>query len=385
MIVAPLFVAKNTWSDEIDKWPQFKSITYSFVLGTEKERINALSKDVDIYITSRDTVQWLLLKKSNFDFIIVDESSSFKNSSTQRFKALKKFTSEYIVLLSGTPAPRSLLDIWSQAYLIDRGERLGKTISSFRNDYFFANPYDKYSLIPISEKTISNRVSDIFLTIDEKLYSDIPSVLSTIVSVELPKRIFNEYKKFERELVCLFDETTVVAVNIAVLQNKLLQYCNGAIYDTDKNIIEIHSEKLDALAGILDDNEGNIIVVYQLKSDLLRIRERFPHAEAMNGSSEQVARWNQKKIKLLLCHPASAGMGLNLQYGGNIIVWFSMTWNLQDYIQMNARLHRSGQEKSVSIIHIIAKNCIDEKILKTLNSKNVTQKQLIQNLIKICT
>lgn len=379
LIIAPLRVTNHVWHNEIQKWDHLKHLTWSIVTGNEKQRIESLNKKADIYLINRENVQWLYDQKSTtWDMIVIDESSSFKNSTSKRFRALKRFKYEYMVQLSGTPSPNGLLDLWSQFYLLDGGNRLGKTIWEYKFNYFFPD-YHGYNFTPIDSSLIYKAILDITLSMQSEDYIKLPSKIDIITKVNIGS--YSTYKLLEKEFTALIKDTEITSFNAATLTNKLLQFCNGAIYDKDKNIIEIHNAKLDALKDVIEDNPNeNILVAYNFKSDLKRLLERFPTALILDKSGTNIDDWNKGKIKLLLCHPSSAGKGLNLQHGGNIIIWFGLTWNLEDYVQFNARLYRQGQSKPVIINHIIAEDCIDEKIMNVLEQKDFNQQALFNAL-----
>lgn len=380
LVIGPLRVINNVWHNEIHKWEHLKHLTYSLVIGNEKQRLEALNKQADIYLINRENTAWLYSQNNNWDMIVLDESSSFKNASSKRFKALKKFKYDYIVQLSGTPSPNNLLDLWSQIYLIDHGKRLEKSMYLYKGRFFFSD-YSGYNYKPIYPPCIFNAISDITLSMKAEDYIQLPDKIETATKVKLSYSHLKKYKEIKKEFITNLGDKEITVANAAVLSNKLLQFCNGAIYDENKNIIEIHDVKLDALEDLIEDNpDENILVAYNYKSDLIRLQKRFKHAIVMDKDSKNVDLWNKGKIKLLLCHPASSGKGLNLQQGGHIIIWFGLTWNLEDYLQFNARLYRIGQSKPVIINHIIAENCIDEVIMKVLNNKNVNQNILLNAL-----
>lgn len=378
LIIGPLSTVSNTWHTEIEKWAEFEHLTYSICTGNEKQRLVALNADVDCYIINRENVKWMLDNGfSKYGFIVVDESSSFKNASSIRFKALKKFTSRYMILLSGTPSPRSYFDIWSQIYLLDGGKRLGKNFHQFRNRYFKAD-YMGFNWKCTDSGVIIDKIKDISIFYDSDDQLTLPDKMSLNTHVGIPML---KYHKYRDEMYLNVRGEELTAFNRGVLTNKLLQYCNGAVYNEDGKTVHIHDVKLHALSDIIDNNANeNIIVAYNFKSDLCRLTKRFKDAVVMDNSNEMIKRWNNGHIKLLLAHPASSSMGLNLQQGGNVIVWFGLTWNLEHYLQFNARLHRQGQTKPVIVNHIVAKNCMDDKLLYNLNIKDITQQKLLDNL-----
>lgn len=388
LVIAPLLVANNVWHKEIQKWEHVKHLTWSIVTGTEKERLAALDKNVDIYIINRENIPWLYKLQPPycceffsllFDFIVIDESSSFKNPSSQRFKALKNFKCDYLVELTGTPSPNGLLDIWSQYYLLDQGKSLGTTMTAYKQKYFYPDYYG-YKWTPKDPEQIYKAIEHLTISMKEEDYIDLPERIDLITPITIPE--YQKYKELEKEFFLEWQNNQIAAPSIPVVMNKLLQFCNGAIYDEKKNIIEIHQAKLDALETIIEDNPNeNILVAYNFKSDLKRLQNRFKDVVVMSNDETIIDQWNKGRIKLLLCHPASSGKGLNLQEGGHIIIWFGLTWNLEDYLQFNKRLHRPGQLKPVIINHIVAQNCIDERVMKVLSQKNQTQEDLLNAFI----
>lgn len=377
LVIAPRHVANTVWHNEILKWEHLKGLTYSVCTGNEKQRLKTLNENVDIYIINRENIVWLFEQgyANKFDFIVVDESASFKNPSAKRFKALKKFKCEYLVELSGTPNPNGLLDIWSQIYLLDQGESLEKYITHYKDKYFNVDR-SGYKFTAKNPEIIYKKIEHLVTSMRAEDYLELPEKNYVFTYVDLPN--MKDYRYFKKNMVINIKDTTIIAETEAVLGNKLLQFCNGAIYDEFGNTHEIHNAKLDVLEDILEDNPNdNFIVAYNYKSDLERIKKRFKQAVVMDKKSSQVELWNKGQIKLLLCHPESCGEGLNLQFGGNMIIWFGLTWNLKSYLQLNARLHRQGQTKPVIINHIVAKSCEDERVIKGLNLKNIQQEELL--------
>ena len=381
LVIAPKKVAEETWSAEIEKWGF--ELAYSKVLGTTKKREQALAEEADIYLINRENIVWLVeyyKTKWPFDFVVIDELSSFKSSKAKRFRALRKVRPkiERVVGLTGTPAPNSLIDLWPQMYLLDRGERLETSQTRYKNKYFYPDKQNghivySWGLRPGSEEAIYGQIEDICISMKAKDYLKLPPRTDNVVRVQLSN--LATYKQLEQDLVLDFKGREVTAANAAVLVNKLLQLANGAIYDDDKQTIRIHDDKLDALENIVEDSQGQpILVFYQYQHDLDRIKARFPQAEEL----EDLDRWNQGEIPILLCHPQSAGHGLNLQKGGHIIVWFGLTWSLEYYQQANARLDRQGQTEPVIVHHLVAKNTIDEKVLQVLQGKEEKQDMLLE-------
>lgn len=379
LIIGPLKVVNNVWHNELQAWEHTKDLTYSIITGSAQRRAEAISEVADIYLINRENIMWLYENNhTSWDVIIIDESSSFKNAASKRFKALRKFKYEYMVQLSGTPSPNGLLDLWSQIYLLDHGERLGKNIYMYKY-FYFNSDYFGYKFTPKDPELIYNKISDITLSLKSEDYLELPPKIELVTKVEIDS--YKEYKKLERDFILSLKEKDIIALNAGALSNKLLQFCNGAVYDEQKNIVEVHNSKLEALNSIIEEHPTEpILVAYNYQSDLKRIVKHFKEAEVMDKAGNNMVRWNKGEIKLFLCHPASCGKGLNLQAGGRIIVWFGLTWNLEDYLQFNARLHRQGQVRPVVINHIVADGCIDEVVIKLLQEKNMSQDSLLQAL-----
>lgn len=392
LVIAPLRVAEDTWSTEVEKWDHLKHLKISKILGTKKQRKEALNKDADIYVTNRENVDWLVCECFDswiWDMVIIDELSSFKSSKAKRFRALKKVRPYFkrIVGLTGTPAPNSLIDLWPQIYLLDGGQRLGKTITGFKDRYFNPgrrNGYVVYNweLKQGAEEAIQNKISDICISMKADDYLDIPERIDNRVEISLSKKALEIYKKLEKELVIEIAEEDITAANSAVLTNKLLQMANGAIYSESKEVVNIHDEKLGKLEEIIDTSNGkSVLVFYNFKHDYNRISEMLTKKKITYqtlNDSEDIKKWNEGEIQVALLHPASAGHGLNLQYGGNIIVWFGLTWSLELYQQANARLHRQGQKEIVIIHHLISKGTVDEDVMNALANKEVNQNMLLE-------
>jgi len=389
LVIAPLRVANSTWAQEAEKWDHLKHLKVSVCTGFEKARRSALHREADVYVINRENVVWLVdlyKKKWPFDCVIVDESSSFKNPSAKRFRALKKALpyTNYMVLLTGTPSPNSLMDLWPQMYLIDFGESLGRTITGYRQRFFEQDFMGyRYTIRDGCAEKIHNLISDRVISMSAEDYLDLPDRIDLETKVELPAGVMKRYKELEKTLLAELETgEEVEAVSAAALANKMLQFSNGAAYhDEHKNWAEIHKEKLDALADIVEDNpDENMLVAYNYRFDLERLQKRFPQAVVLDKEHETIERWNRGEIKMLLAHPASAGHGINLQRGGSMSVWFGLNWSLELYQQFNARLHRQGQTKPVRIIHIVAKGTIDERVLMVLKDKDATQASLLNAL-----
>jgi SNF2 family DNA or RNA helicase len=318
--------------------------------------------------------------------VVIDESSSFKNATSKRFKALKKILpmTEYMVLLTGTPSPNGLLDLWPQTYLIDQGETLGRTMTAFKQRYFETD-YMGYKHTPRagSPERIYELLEPMTISMSAEDYLELPDRIDLIESVQLPPAAMKAYQVFEATLLAqLPDGEMIQAMNAAVLANKLLQNANGALYtDSLGNWVEVHSAKLDALVELVEQNSNeNLLIAYNYKSDLERIQKKFPYARVLDKDPQTVVDWNAGRIKMLLAHPASAGHGINLQHGGSMIIWFAMNWSLELYQQFNARLHRQGQSKPVRVVHMVVANTIDERVMTVLSGKNATQSDLLRAL-----
>ena len=387
LVIAPLRVARSTWPDEIAKWDHLNDLTYSVAVGTEKERLEALRKNVEIVIINRENVDWLVNKSGyrfNFDMIVIDELSSFKSYSAKRFKALLKVRPyvERIVGLTGTPSSNGLMDLWAEYRLLDFGERLGRYITRYRLKYFTpdkrsATVIFSYKLLPGAEDEIYNAISDITISMKAKDYLKMPDLIINEVTVDLDLAERRTYETLRKEMVVQISEQEEIdAVNAASLSGKLLQMANGAVYDEDKRVLRIHDKKLDALEDLIEAANGKpVLIAYWYKHDLERIKERFKVREILND--QDIRDWNNGKIDVAVIHPASAGHGLNLQQGGSTMIWFGLTWSLELYEQANARLYRQGQNETVVIHHIITKGTIDEDVMLALKRKEKMQNALI--------
>ena len=386
LVIAPLRVAKNTWTDEIKKWEHLSTLTYSLIVGNENERLSALNEKADIYIINRENVDWLVNKsgyKFDFDMVVIDELSSFKNHQSKRFKSLMKVRPfvKRIVGLTGTPSSNGLMDLFAEFKILDMGKRLGYFIGQYRNTYFKPDKMNgpivySYKPLPNAENAIYEKISDITVSMKANEYLKMPELLTSNYVVELSNSEKNQYDEMKKSLVLEITDGEITASNAASLSNKLCQLSNGAIYDDEQNIVEIHDRKLETLEDIIESMNGKpLLIAYWYRHDLERIKSRFSVREIK--TSEDISDWNDGKIPVALIHPASAGHGLNLQNGGSTLVWFGLTWSLELYQQTNARLYRQGQKNTVVIQHIITKGTIDEQILKALQKKNKTQADLI--------
>lgn len=393
LVIAPLRVAEDTWSRESEKWEHLNHLRISKILGPPAARRKALAKEADIYIINRENVVWLTNELSgvgnewDFDMVVIDELSSFKSSKAQRFRALKKYItrSERVIGLTGTPAPNGLIDLWSQIYLLDGGERLGKTVSGFRERYFMPNQRNATTIFNYkpkdgAESSINEKIEDICVSMKAEDWLEMPERIDTVQTVKLSPKEKKEYEKFEQESYLEFMEGEVTAASAAALTNKLLQYSNGALYLPDGGYVKTSDKKLEVLEELVDTSSGKpILCFYSYKHDYERILKKFSFARKLKDSND-IQEWNEGKIPLLLAHPAGAGHGLNLQSGGNIIVWFGLTWSLELYQQANARLYRQGQQNAVIIHHLITEGTADERVLNSLQGKEDVQEGLLQAL-----
>ncbi|WP_150138458.1 DEAD/DEAH box helicase [Candidatus Enterovibrio escicola] len=390
LIIAPLRVALHIWPTELRRWEHTKHLSFNLITGTPSQRNIKLATKSAIHIINRELVAWLvnlLGDKWPYDMVVIDEASSFKSPKAQRFKALKKILSKIdrMVELTGTPASNGLMDVWSQVYLLDKGKRLGKTFSKFRDRYFIGD-YMGYSFEPRpnTEETIYAKLQDVCLTLSAEDYLTMPKKINNIMPLSIPPKAVKQYKELEKEFLLELEQGMIEVSNAATLTNKLLQFSNGAVYTDDKRNFEIvHDAKIEALDEIIQEAVGQpVLVAYNYKSDLVRVLQKFPQAEHITNATDTLDRWNAGKVPILLAHPASAGYGLNLQHGGNIMVWFGLNWSLELYQQFNARLHRQGQTKPVFIHHLAVTDSIDMTILEVLQGKYITQKALLDALKK---
>lgn len=387
LIIAPLRVAQSTWKDEIEKWDHLNLLRYSIAVGDEKERLKALKQNSDIYIINRENVDWLVTKSGidfNFNMLIIDELSSFKSHTSKRFKSLLKIRPyfERVVGLTGTPSSNGLMDLWAEFRVLDLGERLGRYITHYRNEYFLPDKRNgavifSYKPQPNAEERIYRRLADITISMKSTEYLKMPELILNDLEINLGEEDQIKYKKFKKEMVMTIQEKEIDAINAASLSNKLIQLANGSIYDKDKKFYEVHNKKLDKLEEIIESANGKpVLVAYWFKADKERIEKRFKVREIK--TADDIKQWNKGMIDLALIHPASAGHGLNLQSGGSTLVWFSLTWSLELYQQTNARLYRQGQKDTVVIHHLITKNTIDEDIMKSIKRKDKTQEALMK-------
>lgn len=392
LVIAPKKVAEATWSKEAEKWDHLKHLRISKILGTESKRIRAVNTPADVYVINRENVPWLVDHYRNdwkFDMVVVDELSSFKSNKAKRFKCLtwvrphiKKF-----VGLTGTPAPNGMMDLWAQVYLLDGGERLGRTITAYRQAYFIQNTHGgNFSTFEEKQEAaeeIRQRISDICISMKAEDYIKLPDRTDVVVPVELDSKARKMYDKFEKEMFLQIDEDNLDAGTAAVLSNKLLQMCNGAVYG-ENNVVEIHNCKIEAFMELVEAAQGQpMLVFYNFKHDLDRLKIALAKTKLTVGelkSPKDIDKWNNKELNILLAHPASAAYGLNLQAGGNHIVWFGLNWSLELYQQANARLYRQGQKDKVIIHHLVVDDSTDELVMNALKEKSGTQEALLSAL-----
>lgn len=391
LVIGPPRVVSKTWPNEVAEWAHTRGLTYTVVTGTPKRRLELLRKPTDLHLISCDSVKWLveMLAQRKIDFrwdtCIVDESSKFKTPSSQRFKELRRIAAFFdrFVILTGTPAPNGLYDLWSQIYLLDQGQRLGATQKAFKDRWFTYDPTTGKTLPrKHAPEQIQNAIRDICFTLRSDDYLQLPERIENIIEVELPDDVMQTYKKFEREYVLSVTEgVNIEAITAATLTNKLLQLANGVVYDAEKNQHEFHKQKIEALRDIVDEAQGEpVLVAYNFKSDLRQILATFPQAKVLGKDNALIDEWNAGKVPMMLAHPQSAGHGLNLQFGGHIAVWYALTWSLEAYQQFNKRLHRQGQTRPVLIHHLIARNTADRVVFQALQRKDATQNALLDAL-----
>lgn len=398
IVIAPKRVAESVWEEEAKKWAHLKHLTFSKIIGNQTERVEALKRKADIYILTRDNVAWLCAYfgggKIPFEMCVIDELSSFKSYKSERFKALRAARPFFkrVVGLTGTPAPNGLIDLWPQMYLLDRGQRLEKTITKYRETYFRPGRTNghivyNYDLMKDSEFLIHKKIEDICISMKAEDYLEMPYRTDNYIELKMPQKLKKQYQDFEKEKILeVFSKeegnTEISVLNAATLSNKLLQFANGAVYDEDRNVHEIHSIKLDALEEIIEDSNGKpVLIAWTYQFDRDRILERLKKYKPRQlKNNKDIEEWNNGKIQVMLAHPASAGHGLNLQAGGSTIVWYGQTWSLELYQQFNARLYRQGQQANVIIHHLILEGTHDEDVIAALKRKDKKQNSLMNSI-----
>lgn len=385
LVVAPKRVAEDTWPKELAKWDHLKGLSYVLVMGNEKQRREALRQKAFLYIINRENVSWLVDNyRWDFDTLVIDELSSFKSSKAQRFRALKRVRPmvKRVIGLTGTPAPNTLIDLWPQIFLLDMGKRLGRFITGYRDRFFAPDRRNRdivysYKLREGAEQSIYKLISDLCISMKAADHLKMPELISNRVEVHLNSAERKQYDTLRRDMVLCLQDGQIDAVNAASLSGKLLQMANGAVYDADGRAIQIHDRKLDALEDLIEAANGKpLLVAYWYKHDLARIRGRFD--VRVIDTARDIDDWNSGQIPLALIHPASAGHGLNLQDGGSTVVWFSLTWSLELYQQLNARLWRQGQKDTVVLQHIVTLGTHDEDVMRALERKDIGQATLIE-------
>lgn len=387
LIIAPKFVALNVWTTEGQKWDHLKHLKFSIITGDPRQRVQALRMPADIYVINRENVSWLVqYYQSGFPFkmVVVDELSSFKNPQSQRFKALRivRPLIKRLVGLTGTPIPNGLPDLWSQIYLMDQGERLGKTLTAYREAFLTADKRNRgqvfsYKVRAGTEQEIYDRIGDICISMKARDYLELPPRIEQDVIVQLPDDIQKKYDQFERDQIMQIADSEITALSAAALITKLLQFSNGAVYDSEKKVQQVHDTKLEALEEIIEQAGGQqVLICYNFVHDLERILKRFPSARKLTNTKD-MDDWNAGKVGIMAGHPASMGHGLNLQHGGHIIVWFGPIYNSELYDQANARLDRQGQTKPVLIYRLLGRKTMDSEVLQVLLSKTEKQEGLM--------
>ena len=392
LIVAPLRVAKVTWSDEIDKWDHLSHLTYSVAVGSEKERLSALKKKADLYMINRENLQWLIEKSGlpfDYDMVVLDELSSFKSWQSKRFRAFMKVRPKVqrVVGLTGTPSSNGLMDLFAEFKCLDMGERLGRFITQYRNAFFIPDRMNgqvvySYKLRPFSEEEIYRRIGDITISMKALDHLKMPELIENRYPVYMDDGEKQQYESMKKDLILPYLENeTITAANAAALSGKLCQMANGAVYSDEGSVVHIHDRKLDALEDIIEAAQGPILLCYWFKHDLERITKKLDELKveyARISSDGSIRMWNEGKFRVGLIHPASAGHGLNLQAGGNHIVWFGLTWSLELLEQSNARLWRQGQRaETVVVQYLVTAGTIDERILDAISKKEKDQNALI--------
>lgn len=394
LIVAPKKVAEATWCNEAAKWDELRPLRFSLVLGSAKQRIAALNAHADIYVTNRENTQWIVEHYRHawpFDMVVLDEASSFKNPQAKRFKAMKAIRPRIkrLVELTGTPTPKGLIDLWSQIFLLDGGQRLGRTLSTYRDVFFVPdkrNAQMVFSYKPRegAEEAIYDALSDIAVSMKAEDYLTLPDCIYETIPVKLDEKAQRGYTELERETLLQIDDTTITAGTAGVLTNKLLQLCDGAVYDVEGKVRVLHDCKLEAFMETVEQLNGqHALVFYNFQHDRDRLTEALAHTglhARVYTDARDADDWNAGKIDILLAHPASCAYGLNLQQGGHHIIWFGLTWSLELYQQANKRLHRQGQQKPVIVHHLVVQGGVDETVIESLSTKENVQNRLLSAL-----
>lgn len=384
LIIAPCRVCRDTWPSELQKWNHLKGIEMSTVLGSEKDRVTALNRRANVYVINRENVEWLVGHcRWDFDMVVIDELSSFKSHKAKRFKALKRVRPmvRRIVGLTGTPAPNGLIDLWAEIGLLDMGQRLGRFIGGYRERFFVPDKRSREMIFSYkprqgAEEAIYELISDICISMKAADYLEMPECIYNRVEVTMNEKERKLYQQLERDMLIPFEDGDIDAVNAAGLSNKLMQMANGAVYDENGAVKHIHDRKLEALEDLVEAANGKpVLIAYWYKHDLERIRKYVGAVEL--DTAEDMKKWNAGEIPVAVIHPASAGHGLNLQAGGSTLIWFGLTWSLELYQQMNARLWRQGQKETVVIHHLTAKGTLDERVMEALEKKDCGQSALV--------
>lgn len=387
LIIAPKKVAESTWKQEGEKWEHLKGLSFSLVLGSRYQRERALRTKADIYVINRENVLWLTEQIGRhpwpFDMVVLDELSSFKSSKSKRFRAMKRYRPQMkrVVGLTGTPIGNGYMDLWAEMYLIDGGKSLGTSITRYRQEYFYSIAhynFVEYRIKPGQGEVIRHQIKDTALCMQTKDYLELPPLTQHVEQIQLSDDAMEQYRRLKKTYVFNTEDTDgpITASNAAVLVNKLLQIASGFIYDEDRNVHLIHHEKIDRLKEIVDATDTPVLVFYNYKADADGIKQALPKAQYLKTDAD-ISRWNRGEIPLLLAHPKSVGYGLNLQAGGHTIVWFDLTWSLEQYQQANARLYRMGQKYPVVISYLLSKNTVETRMFKVLKQKKVTQDDLM--------
>ncbi|MDG4968265.1 DEAD/DEAH box helicase [Lactococcus lactis] len=388
LIIAPLTVAKDTWPKEIVKWDHLEGLTSSLIIGNKNQRLAGLAAKADIYITNKENFVWLTENhKWDFDTVIIDELSGFKATNTKRFKAMRKVRPKVkrMVGLTGTPAPNSLLDLWPQMYTVDMGDSLGKSVTQFRESFFYPVQSNghivyKWALKDGAEEMIYDKIAKNAVSMRAKDHLNLPERVDNVIEVELSNKEKLQYQQLKRDFILEIANQEIMAPNAASLGNKLLQLAQGAMYTTDKEVLNIHEQKKEALDRIIEEANGQpVLIFYWFKFDKERLLNWYPQAQDI--STDKITAWNNGEIPIMIAHPASSGHGLNLQAGGHIIVWYGINWSAEYYAQANARLDRQGQTESVIVHHIITKDTEDERALQVVQGK-ITQQEALMEAVK---